>query len=271
MGTLGCLFGSLGQAAVLRESAHRPWPLPERPWYMAQTWEQLLFAHWPVAVEELRRVVPSELSIDTHDGTAWVGVTPFRVGASRLRALPHVPGLTSFPETNVRTYATVEGKPGIYFLSLDAASRLAVRGARRVYRLPYFRATMSARRSGDWVDYETVRVAGDGPPAELRGRYRPSGERFNAVEGSIEYFLTERYCLYTLDEGRRLHRADIHHPPWPLQRAEASFAVNTMAAGFGLPLDAQPGPLLHYAERQDVLIWTIQPVGEGNGSQMSDV
>ncbi len=260
MGKLAPVSPLLGQAAALRETAHRPWALPDRPWLMAQSWEALLFAHWPVPVDELRRVVPRELPIDTHDGTAWIGVTPFHVGAIRLRGTPHVPGLTSFPETNVRTYATVAGKPGIYFFSLDAASRLAVEAARRAYRLPYFLARMSVRRAGDWVDYTSVRVSRDGPAAQLRARYRSSGRRFKALEGSLEHFLTERYCLYTFDERRRVHRSDIHHAPWPLQPAEASFTVNTMAAPVGQQLDVAADPLLHLAERQDVLIWSPEPI-----------
>jgi uncharacterized protein len=257
MAPLAAVSRSFGQPRTLRERGHRPWELPERPWFMAQSWLDLLFAHWPVPPGELRKVMPPELEPDTHDGSAWIGVTPFDVGAFRLRGVPHVPGLTSFLETNVRTYTTVDGKPGIYFISLDAASRLAVAGARRTYRLPYFRARMSARRTGGWVDYRSERMSSDGPPAELRIRYRPSGDRFQADSGSLEYFLAERYCLYTLDAARTVLRADIHHPPWPLQPAEAEIERNTMAAGVGQLLD--DAPLLHFAERQDVVIWSLEP------------
>lgn len=253
---LGSISPSYGQAAGLRETAHRPWQLPERPWCMAQSWEDLLFAHWPVPAEDLRAVVPREIPIDAYGGTAWVGVTPFRVSALRLRGLPHLPGVTSFPETNVRTYTTIDGRPGVYFFSLDAASAFAVAGARRAYRLPYFLARMSARRSGQWIEYRTARVFRNGPSAELRARYRPTGQPFQAADGSLEHFLLERYCLYTLDERRRIHRADIHHPPWPLQSAEAEFERNTMAAPLGQSLTA--GPVLHFARRQDVLIWTLE-------------
>lgn len=225
---------------------------------MAQTWEDLLFAHWRVAAADLRRVVPTELEGDTRDGSAWLGVTPFRVSAFRLRGLPHVRGVTSFPELNVRTYVTVDGKPGIYFLSLDASSLAAVASARRTYRLPYFRARMSARRVDGRMDYRSARASHDGPPARLRATYEPIGEPFQAADGSIEHFLAERYCLYTLDGRRRVVRADIHHPPWPLQRAVASLGENTMATPFGL--DLGPDPLLHFAARQDVLIWSPERV-----------
>ena len=226
---------------------------------MAQSWVNLLFAHWRVPVEQLEAVLPPELPVDTYDGSAWLGVTPFEVAAVRLRGLPHVPGITAFLETNVRTYTTVGGKPGIYFVSLDAASRLAVVGARRTYRLPYFHARMSAERSDELIAYRSRRASRDGPPAELSMRYRAEGARRQAEPGSLEHFLAERYCLYTLDEQRRVLRADIHHPPWPLQAAVAEIERNTMGAQIGQPLDGQP--LLHLAARQDVLIWSLESVG----------
>src|SRR5262245_20685303 len=112
------------------DASHRPWPLPQRPWAMGMHWHDLLFAHWPVKVESLRPLVPSELAIDTFDGQAWLGVVPFRMTAVRPRICPSLPGLSAFLELNVRTYVTAEGKPGVWFFSLDAASRLAVRAAR---------------------------------------------------------------------------------------------------------------------------------------------
>ena len=255
----GRALPSLGQAHALAETAHRPWPLPSGPWLMAQTWENLLFAHWRVPAETLRQVVPAAIPIDTFDGSAWIGVTPFRVGALRLRGTPHVPWLTSFPETNVRTYATIDGKPGIYFFSLDAASRAAVVSARRTYRLPYFHARMSITRRDGAIDYRSERVSDDGPPAALRLRYHATGEPAAAAPGSLEHFLTERYCLYTLDESGAVHRGDIHHPPWPLQPAEADWEHNSMARGLGLELRGDEA-VLHLAGRQDVLIWRIAPL-----------
>jgi len=247
---------SIGQPRTLAETGHRPWTLPDRPWLMAQSWMDLLFAHWPIPPGQLQAVVPPQLQLDTYEGSAWLGITPFRVGALRLRGVPHLPGITSFLETNVRTYTTVDGKPGIYFISLDAASRLAVAGARRSYRLPYFHARMSSCRDREWVDYRTTRVSGDGSPAALSIRYRAEGEHFLAQPGSLEYFLAERYCLYTLDEERRVHRAQIHHPPWPLQPAAAQLGCNTMGAQIGQPLEGEP--VLHLARRQDVLIWSLE-------------
>lgn len=257
------LSRSQGQGAVLRETAHRPWPLPREPWLMAQTWEDLLFAHWPVPPEWLRSLLPASVPLDVRAGSAWVGVTPFRVAALRPRGMPHLPGITTFPELNVRTYTTIDGKPGIWFMSLDAASALAVFGARRTHRLPYFKARMECREKGGWIEYRSRRLPPDGEAAELAGRYRPTGPDTAPAPGSLEHWLTERYCLYTLDGHGDVLRADIHHPPWQLRTAEAAFQLNTMAEPYGLELD-EPPALLHFARRQDVLIWPLGPVGRAD-------
>ena len=226
---------------------------------MAQSWERLLFAHWRVPVAALRPVVHPSIPIDEFDGSAWIGVTPFRVVGARPHGAPPPPLASSFLECNVRTYATIDGRPGIWFISLDAESRAAVHGARRLWRLPYFLADMAAEPRGEGVDYRTDRVAPDGPEAGFEATYAPAGPEFNARAGTLEHFLTERYCLYTLDHRQRVHRSDIHHPPWPLQPAEADVRRNTMGRQVGLDLDGEP--ILHFAARQDVLIWRIRPVG----------
>lgn len=242
------------QAAVVEEDAHRPWPLRDDPWIQAQTWEHLLFAHWRVAEAELRPHVPEELPLDTFDGSAWLAVTPFHLSGLRIRGLPPVPYLSAFLELNTRTYVSVDGKAGIYFFSLDAESALAVEAARRVYKLPYFRANMRAD-FGDDIDYTSERA--EATRASFRGTYRPTGTPEPPTPGSLEHFLTERYCLFTVFEGRA-HWAEIHHPPWPLQTAEAEIAENTMPPA-GLELG--DGPLLHYSRRQDVVIWALEPFG----------
>ena len=253
----GPLAAAVRQASTLRELEHRPWRHPERTWVMAQTWEDLLFAHWRVPQERLQELVPG-LPVDSFDGDAWLGITPFVVTNLRAVGTPPAPGISTFPELNVRTYVTVDEKPGIYFFSLDAGSRLAVTAARRLYRLPYFRARMSVRRSDDWIEYESRRSDGRGAPAELGARYRSTWPSHRAEPGSLEHFVAERYCLYTVDPTGAILRAEIHHPPWPLQRAEAVIERNSMPPpGLELPAAA---PLLHYARRQDVLIWAPEHV-----------
>jgi uncharacterized protein YqjF (DUF2071 family) len=245
------------QPQALRERGHRPWPVPDGPWVMGQTWNDLLFAHWRVDEEVLRRVLPPQVPIDSFDGSAWIGVTPFVVTGMRPRLLPPLPGTARFAEINVRTYATVDGKPGIWFLSLDAANRLAVETARRVYRLLYFRSSFTVDRSGDGVSYASRRVHEGAPAAAFDAEYRAAGPVANAVPGSFEHWATERYCLYTLDERGRVLRGDIHHPPWPLQPADGEVTVNTMARAYGIELTGSP--TLHFAHRQDVVFWLNRP------------
>jgi len=247
------------QARVTRSREHRPWPMPRSRWVMAQTWIDLLFAHWPVEPDALRALLPPALTLDTRDGHGWIAVTPFAVRNLRVRATPPVPGLSSFPEINVRTYVTVGGRPGIYYLSLDAASPLAVAVARRAYRLPYFRARMGIRHERDAIAYNSRRLSPQAPArAEFIAQYRPTGDAVHAAPDTLEHWLTERYCLYTVDDGGRPLRAEIHHPPWPLQPAEADIRTNTMAYEAGMKLDSEP--LLHYARRQDVVFWRLQAV-----------
>jgi uncharacterized protein len=222
---------------------------------MGQTWEDLLFAHWRVDADALRRLLPDAVRLQTHDGAAWLGMTPFRISGLRLRGTLPLPRVSSFLELNVRTYVTAGGKPGIWFFSLDASSRLAVEAARRAYKLPYFQARILAEPQGEWLEYESARAG-----HVFSAKYRPTGEVSRAEPGSIEEFLAERYCLYTVDGRGRLHRAEIHHPPWPLQPAEATIELNTMAPGdLALP---DEGPLLHFSRVQDVVIWPLKRVPE---------
>jgi uncharacterized protein YqjF (DUF2071 family) len=246
--SLSFLETSARQAAVVEHTGHRPWPLPDGPWANAQTWVDLVFLHWRVDEEEVRKHIPRSLELDTFDGSAWLGVTPFVLRDFRLRGVPPVPWLSTFPELNVRTYVSRDGRPGIWFFSLDAASTLAVEGAKRLYKLPYHRAQMSARRIGDHVHYESARAG-----AAFSGNYRGIGPLFQAEPGSLEEFLVERYCLYT-EDGGRAYRADIHHTPWDLQRGEAHVDLNTMSP-VTLP---EEEPHVLFSPRLDVVVWPLE-------------
>lgn len=233
---------------------------------MAQSWRDLLFAHWPVPVDALRRHVPDALEVEEYDGRAWVGLTPFRMEDVRLRFLPAIPGVSSFPEMNLRTYVREGGRSGIYFFSLDAGSRIAVAAARSLYRLPYHHASMSLEKEeGGWIRYRSRRRS-DG--AEFRGRYRPAGRVFEAEPGTLEHFLTERYALFAVTGEGRVLRGDIHHPPWPLQEAEVEIEVNTVGAESGIALTGPP-TLAHYAVRQDSLVWLPSRHSGRTGSPLS--
>jgi uncharacterized protein YqjF (DUF2071 family) len=237
---------------LLKVADHRPWLVPPGPWIMRQTWNDLLFAHWPVPAETLRPLVPSYLQLDTFEGRCWLAVTPFHMTGVRLRAAPAIPGMLAFPEMNVRTCVSFGGKPGIFFFSLDAGSSLASWAARLTYRLPYFHAKMTVRNENGWINYESHRPHN----AHFRAKYRPVSDVRIRDKGTLEHWLTERYCLYTI-VGTRVFRCEIHHVPWPLQDAEAQIAENTMAAAAGITLP-QVRPLLHYAKKLDVLIWPLK-------------
>ena len=148
---------------------------PRQPWIMRMRWADLLFAHWPMDPAILRPLVAPDLDLDTFDGRAWLGIVPFRMEAVAPRGLPAVPRLSVFPELNVRTYVTHQGRPGVWFLSLDAASPLTVIGARRWFHLPYVHARMTALRDGDGVVYRSTRCDRSVRGATFEGRYGPSG------------------------------------------------------------------------------------------------
>ena len=239
------LLDASAQARSLEVVDHRPWPLPRRPWLLGQTWRRLLFAHWRVPYDVLLPHVPELLTPEDWDGSAWLGMTPFRVAGLRLHGAPPLPLFSSFYELNCRTYVRHGDRPGIWFFSLDASSRLAVEAARRTYRLPYRWARIEL--GGEVFSAEP----GDGS-GSFRADYRGAGDAEPARPGTLEHFLVERYCLYAGD-GRL--RAEIHHAPWPLESAEATVTVDGIA-----PVALEGPPLCHYAERQDVVIWRTERI-----------
>jgi uncharacterized protein YqjF (DUF2071 family) len=243
-------------STILDDVAHRPWSMPDRPWVMTQTWNDLLFAHWTIDPAALRPKVPAAFDLDLYDGTAWIAIVPFFMTNVAPRGVPALPRISEFAELNVRTYVRVADRPGIYFFSLDAASALAVKTARALFNLPYYTASMTVSATADGVDYRSEREA---PAASLRAAYHPIGAPFHPIEGTLEYFLTERYCLYNLDHHGKPYRLDIHHPRWSLRAAAARVIRNTMAEACGLRLSATP-QLLHFAKRQDAVAWLPEAI-----------
>jgi uncharacterized protein YqjF (DUF2071 family) len=235
---------------LLDHVSHRPWPLPSRPWAGHMRWVDLAFLHWRVDPEMVRPLIPPDLTLETYDDAAWVGVVPFRMEDVRLRFTPAIPGTSAFPELNVRTYVRVGERFGVWFFSLDAANRLAVRGARFLYD----DAEMLVRTEGERIVYESRRVHTGAPPAEFVASYAPTGPAYHAEPGTLDYFLVERYCLFMQSRRGTLGYLDVHHLPWTLQQAEARIAVNTMgtAAGLALPPEA---PRVHFAREREVLAW----------------
>ena len=220
---------------------------------MKQTWHDLLFAHWPISSDALRPLVPDQLHLDTFESQCWIGVVPFWMSGVQARGLPPLPGLSRFPELNVRTYVTYQDKPGVYFFSLDAANLPAVWAARTFYHLPYFHAEMSSRDDNGIIRYSSRRHRGQ---AGFEASYQGVSSVCRSDKRTLEHFLTERYCLYTTHD-LHVYRGDIHHLPWPLQNAEAEIRRNTVAAAAQIaPQDCCP--LLHFAKRLEVLIWPLR-------------
>jgi uncharacterized protein YqjF (DUF2071 family) len=225
---------------------------------MTQTWLDLLFAHWPIDPAQMRPKVPSDFEIDLHGGQAWVGVVPFCMTNVAPRGVPALPWVSAFPELNVRTYVRVGDKPGVYFFSLDAGNPLAVLVARFWLNLPYYRAIMKVETRSASIDYSSRRTSAQS--VEFVANYEPVGSLREPRPGTLEYFLTERYCLYAVDHKACPYRLEIHHPPWALQSAEGRFSRNTMAEAAGIPLPAV-APLLHFSKRQDMVAFGPARIG----------
>jgi len=249
---------------ILKRTSHRPWPLPEGRWSMSQRWNDLLFAHWPVRAAEIEALLPEGLEADLFQGSAWLGVVPFWMDMIQLRGVPSIPGARKFPELNLRTYVRDRqtATPGVYFFSLDAGNLLAVLFARGFYHLPYYWAQMSVKPRGDReVEFYSRRLMSR-TPVRFSARYRglgPSHRLMQSRPGTIEYFLTERYCLFSQNSMKRLVRANIHHVPWPLEEAEAEFELNELPAQVGLELQ-DTKPLLHYSRHLAVYVWPSELV-----------
>ena len=237
---------------------HRPWPKPDKAWAWRQSWVDLAFLHWPIPVQALRPLIPDNLTVDTFDGTGWIGVVPFRMEGVMRRPLPDLPGISAFPELNVRTYVTDGDKGGVWFFSLDAQQRLAVWAARQFFHLPYFNATFEMTRTGDTLDYLCTR--GDKrceQSAVFDATYRPTTQPYLARPDTLEHWLTERYCLYSESPKKQLYRGEVHHAPWPLQKCDVEIRTNTIVAPTGLTLP-EAEPVAHFASRVDVVVWDIQ-------------
>jgi uncharacterized protein YqjF (DUF2071 family) len=249
------------QPDALSVVAHRPFVIPKAPWRMTQRWRDLLFAHWPIPPEELAPLLPPGLQVDTFDGSGWVGVVPFWMDRIQIRGLPRIPGASRFPELNLRTYVREKNtnRGGVYFFCLEAANLLAVAMARMVFHLPYHWARMSIRARGEReFTYQSERLFSP-KPVRFRAHYRGLGKMRileQSQPGTIEYFLTERYCLFTVNPRGELLRGDIHHVPWPLEAAEAEIELNDLPAAHGIRIPEIP-PLLHYSRELAVYIWAL--------------
>lgn len=225
-------------------------PTPKGPWIMGQRWEDLLFVSWPVPVEAVAPHIPAGLEIDVAEGTAWISVVPFWMAHAHFRHLPPIPFLSSFPELNLRTYVRAGEHRAVWFLSLDTESHVNVFIARHAFNLPYFYADVAMAR-GDQIVFRSERP---GSSAQFEVAYRPVGEEAVPAEGSLEYFLTERYSLVCADEDQRLYRGDIQHAPWRLRPAEWTATSLDIVSESGFDV-AGRDPIVFYAAMTEVALW----------------
>ena len=236
-----------------------------------QRWTNLLFVHWRLPVALVQPLIPPELTLDTWEGQAWVGLVPFYMSGVRPWWFPSIPGVSSFCETNVRTYVHYRGRdPGVWFLSLEASNSLAVRIARWRWHLPYFRAEMNLARQGDGVAYDSRRLwpgtagAGCRIGAEIGlllghenpARPLPAGR---ALPETLEHFLVERYILYAQAAPARLLAGRVHHPPYPLRSARLEEFHDALLPAAGI---SPPSPPCHtaFCDGVDVEIFPLKPI-----------
>ena len=255
----------------LVRTSHSPRPLPTGRWVLTQRWNDLLFAHWPVSPASVAPLIPEGLNLDTFHGSAWLGVVPFWMDRIKMRGIPPIPFARSFPELNLRTYVRDQqtGSPGVFFLSLDASSLLAVAFGRSLYNLPYHWAEMhlDQRSEREFAFYSRRRASGK--PVIFKARYRGLGPTRKLAEnrsGSLENFLTERYCLFARSRSGQPMRANVHHVPWPLEEAEAEIERNDLASAVGIKLPDQE-PVLHYSRRLAVYVWQLERLPQAHASR----
>lgn len=227
------------------------------PWIMKQTWSDVLFAHYPVQRKVLEKMVPRKLTLDTYNETAWVSIVPYLTSSMHLRGVPPIPGMASFPGFNIRTYVTMNGKPGVYFFKLTAANFLAAYTAKTFFCLPYAYMKMDYKKVKDLIVFESEKKSG----LQLLCNYKSSSNPSPTEKGSLEEWLVERYCLYTVNKKGTPLRADILHEPWVLEKAEAEFHRNTLLHSLNIVPEHEK-PILHYARNAVVRFWPIVPISE---------
>jgi uncharacterized protein YqjF (DUF2071 family) len=234
-------------------------PMPSGRWAMTQRWNDLLYAHWPVPATQMADLLPNWLEADTFQGSAWLGVVPFWLDRIKVRGVPMIPGARSFPDLTLRTYVHDQytGTAGVYCFSVDASNLLAVAVARMYYHLPYYWAEMrfEQRSEREFGFYSRRRLTKH--PVMFKARYRGLGPTSKTAEirnGTLEYFFTERTCLFSSSREGQPLRANLHSVPWPLEEAEAEIERNDLSTSIGIKLP-NVEPVLHYSRRLAVYVW----------------
>ncbi|WP_010651685.1 YqjF family protein [Oceanobacillus massiliensis] len=242
---------------ILKETIHRPFPVPSKRWILRQRWRNVSFMHWAVQPKHLRPFIPDRLTIDTYHSQAWIGILVFDMESIHFRGLPKLSLTPRFSEVNVRTYVTYNGVPGIYFLSIDVDNWASSKIAKRWYRLPYHDAAIANEPALHTYHYESIRRKQTYLKAE--GSVTPISEIYHSEKKSLDYWLTERYRLYTAQKSA-LYEADIHHKPWPLQKAEANISRNSHLSRLKIDVNPFSPTVVHFSQGVDTLFWNIKKI-----------
>jgi uncharacterized protein YqjF (DUF2071 family) len=242
---------------ILKKTAHRNWPPPDRPWLWSQGWQDLLFCHWAVSAEALQSHVPSLLEIDVMDGSAWVSVVAFRMAQVRPRWFPPFPPVSNFLELNLRTYVRSGDNPGVFFLSIHANKRLAARISRFFSPLPYVFAPMTLEPRGDGFHFH-CQSTNKPQHVSYVTDYRREGVVYAACQDCLTEWLLERYRLYVGNSKGDLIQAEVHHEPWMVQNVNLEIFSNTLGQDLGLDLPPVPDRA-HFSSGVKALAWSFEP------------
>jgi uncharacterized protein YqjF (DUF2071 family) len=226
--------------------------MPYEKWIMKQSWKNVFFIHLPVSAPSLRPHIPSCLDLDVYEGEPWISLVLFTIEGIYLKGIPFSV-VSAFPEINVRTYISYNKRPGVFFLSLDAKHWATYTIAKKWYHLPYYESQISVKQTNQFTSYNSIRKDRKVVPAEFKGTLKSLSETFYSKQNSLEYWLTERYYLYSSNQGKDAFRAKIHHEPWQLQEAKAEINANTLISSMNiLPLNEDP--IVHFSTGTNVLI-----------------
>lgn len=240
------MFGSLPF-----QTAHRPWLIPSKPWVFRQSWVDLCFVHFEVPEQVLRSSLPPALEVDTFQGKAWIGLVPFGMQDVMIRPFPNLLYFSAFNEFNVRTYVIYQGKPGVYFFSLDCPNRVAIWIGNRFFKMPYLKSDIVRQMKEDKTYFYCKRR---NSRKVFEANYRPISDPLNYPKDSFEIWATERYCCYSRDKNDHCYRCEIQHLPWPLQKAEIEIIQNDIS-DFDL---GEQHPSVLYSKKLEVIAWPLK-------------
>ncbi|BAV09468.1 hypothetical protein SAMN05421788_101903 [Filimonas lacunae] len=234
---------------LLKDTAHRPWPLPEKQWRYYQEWNSLLFLHWEADAAALEPFIPAGTTLDTFEGKAWLSIVPFTMQKIRPKFLPSFKPVSDFHEINVRTYVTKDGQPGVFFFSIEAQKAVSAFLSRKLSGMPYEKAHIVRAVGGNEHQYYA-----NNANKQFRLNVAFSVEKANTAKTALDLFLTERYCVYITLDGL-LYRYHVHHAPWPLHHITLKDLSLQYKAGHLSVTPDTPPALIHYSPGVKVVAW----------------